>query len=121
MNPKKLSYNSQIVIVDNDPEIISFWQKILLKHRIKGKFFTTSQEFIEWYTNSDKQDISLLINYDLGSGQLNGLQTLINFNLKNSYLITGYADQQWLQMQLKNTGYYLIPKSVLEQIGIIFI
>ena len=96
-------------------------QKIFLKNRIKGKFFITSQEFIEWYTNSDKQDILLLIDYDLGNGQLNGLQTLINFNLKNSYLITGYADQQWLQMQIENTGYYLIPKSILEQICIIFI
>lgn len=112
--------NHQIIVVDNDPEILEFWQRKLFSKTNDFMLFSDSRSFFEWSRQAiNLNNCLVLMDYELGENYINGLEVLLKANISNAILITDYAEYAWLQNQISKTKYYLLPKSTLNIISII--
>ena len=109
-------FKYQIIIVDNDPEIITIWQRKLLPRTRNVKYFSGSKMFLEWLSEQSQTDINgslILMDYELGENDIFGLDLLLKNNIPNAIIVTDYAEHAWLQNQVEKTKYYLLPKSTI--------
>ena len=60
------------------------------------------------------------MDYELGEETVKGLDLLKQLGIKNAYLVTNHAEHCWMQKLIADTSYYLLPKSLLNKIKIIF-
>ena len=115
-----LPRHHQIAIVDDDFSIHSIWQRKLFKLSLNLRYFTNGTDFIQWYNALENKDnLTVLMDYDLQKDTPKGLDILIQQNINNAIIVTTCADQTWLQIQVEKTPYYLVPKFMLKDIQII--
>lgn len=107
----------KMIVVDNDPEILSFWQRKLIPISEEIQYFCSNEMFLDWCSQKPNFDEYLvLMDFELDDKQIYGLDLLVNNHIPNAVLITDYAEHLWLQNQISKTDYYLLPKSALDLI-----
>jgi CheY-like chemotaxis protein len=112
-----------IVVVDDDPSIHNFWHTCLQGGKQALQHFLSYQEVISWYKSNQHTHLKVifLVDYELNNSTHNGLELLRVLDAKeNGYLVTSYAEEVWLQQDVEKLGVWLIPKSLLKNIPVIF-
>jgi|GEM_PF-5351002 len=115
-NEIQISTN-HIVVVDDNPNIITFWQEYFL--------FNTKQKETMYFINfrslknylSDEKDpnqSTFLLDYNIFGEKLSVIDIIKEFNLKTVYLITDYAEDVKLQDEARLLDIKLIPKTMLK-------
>jgi FixJ family two-component response regulator len=101
----------QIVVVDDDPSIHQVWQRRFEPFKEIGvslRHFSTPEEFIQWYQNSEKgiQDILYLIDFEFVGSAKTGFDIIQELKLnKKALLVTSRFEE----LQFKEVK--IIPKS----------
>ncbi|MCX8514092.1 MAG: ATP-binding protein [Burkholderiales bacterium] len=105
-----------IIIVDDDSNIINFWQEYFLfnaKTRNVMYFmnFSSLKEHLSQEPNTN--EITYLLDYNILGEKITGIDIIKDFGLKNVYLITNYAEDVKLQDEIKSLPLKLVPKTML--------
>lgn len=108
------SKKSTLVILDDDINIIVAWQSISAFLVFESKKYCVHvDEFIKWYASEGTQDTIIFVDYDLKNEEYNGVSLIEKLKLKNVYLVTGRAEEEWIQKIAEEKKFNLIPKSQL--------
>jgi hypothetical protein len=117
-NSIKITQNHEIVICDDDLSICKIWQDHFIANNIKFKYFLNSKDFIAFVNSTNKDNLLVFMDYELGESSVNGLELLKQIGIKSAYIVTNHAQHSWIQEQVADTKYYLIPKTILSKIEI---
>ena len=106
-----------VILVDDNPEIINFWQEHFLfnsrKHNVMYFLnFASLKYFLS--TQSTIPNFTYLLDYNILGEKSTGVDITKEFMLVNTYLITNYAEDIKLQDEIRSLGLKLIPKSMLQ-------
>ncbi len=107
----------KVIIVDDNSNIINIWQEYFLfnKPNIDTKYFMNFFLLRDYLTNQDNIDnITFLLDYSIFGEKLTGVDIIKEFNLKNVYLITDYAEDIKLQDETNQLSLKLVPKIMLQ-------
>ncbi len=107
-----------VVVLDDDPNIIVFWQERFCTIDLEVKYFVSVNAFIKWIKNCPNTiaDTTFLMDYSFAENSQTGLDIISKFNLQNIYLVTKYAEEPWLQEKIKWLNIKLLPKACLDEI-----
>jgi hypothetical protein len=86
----------------------------------KINYFVNTTSLINHLKNNDTDNATYLFDYRLFKERITGVDVVNQFQLKNVYLITNYADDGKLQAEISKLSIKLIPKIMLNE-NIIFI
>lgn len=110
----KLDLNGveQVVILDDDFGIHETWRKRLYESNLEILSTHTSDEFNKLFrTLSNKTNILFLMDYELGSGEISGLDLIIQNNIeKNSILVTSRFQSKRIISSCTERNIKLLPK-----------
>lgn len=115
-----LTASKPILFLDDETSIHKFWMNYVRPIRLNH--FTNSQDVLEWVKNNpeQKEQMMLLSDHELGDNSKTGLDLLEELQLgKRGYLITSHAEELTIQQRCIQTGIYLIPKCILEEITLV--
>lgn len=116
-----INSDSEIIVLDDDTSIHSFWKEKLKKYTVKVKSFFSEQELLNWHHNNKSENQIFIMDYQLGTEQANGLELLKIINPeKKGYLITSFAEDINLQNEISKLNSWLFPKKLLGSIKIHF-
>ncbi len=106
-----------IIIVDDNSEIINFWQEYLLfnskNHDVMYFLnFASLKDFL--LTKPNISDFTYLLDYNILGEKSTGVDIIKEFMLANAYLITNYAEDIKLQDEISSLSLKLVPKSMLQ-------
>lgn len=114
-----------LVIVDDDPSVYPVWEKRFANLSMKGKsfniqYFGSPDYFSDWIqSQSEKNKILCLIDYEFSSHQITGLELITQLSLqKKSVLVTSHADEDDLQKRCTQLGVRILPKSMMNWITV---
>lgn len=114
--------DQKFVVIDDDSQIILYWQNIFSKLGVPAFYCINSASFKEWLENNFDTPCIIFSDYDLKDGT-NGydlLTGLIN-KLGQAQLIlaTDHAEEEWLQKMVEQQNKIkLVPKDLLNNIRI---
>ena len=106
-----------IVILDDDPSIISTWQQYFLlkeKRDVDTIYFTRFSSLRGFLEQHNNNDTTYLLDYKVFGEKTNAIDIIKEFKLPNVYLITNYAEDEKLQEEIRSLSIKLIPKSMLS-------
>lgn len=105
-----------IVILDDDPHIISKWQKFFLSTEIifSVNYFVSTDQLCNYLQMHNDEEVTYLFDYRLFNEKITGVNIANQFKLKDVYLITNYADDGKLQSEICDMTIKLIPKIMLD-------
>lgn len=106
----------KIIIVDDDTNIINFWQEYFLfnanNHEVS--YFLNFSSLKNHLSKETNNEITHLLDYSILGEKITGIDIIKEFNLKNVYLITNYAEDVKLQDEIKSLPLKLVPKTMLH-------
>lgn len=111
-----------VVVVDDDSSIHEAWNLRFNQNEIVVKHFTQGNEAVEYVsslTNSQRQNLCLLVDYEFQNQEINGVDIINKFRLTNSVLVTGHYSDQDLIAVVKNSGIKMLPKILASRVPII--
>lgn len=118
-----ITKDTKIFVLDDDRSILKYWEQRFKKLKSSAFFSLNTFDFIQNYENS-KNAINkvFLIDYEL-SNDINGLNIIKNTLIgeKNIYLVTTHAEDPWIQNDIDSLPIYMIPKSHIIDIKILYI
>lgn len=106
-----------IIVVDDNSDIISKWQEYFLFNNpdLEVKYFVNFHSLKHYLINQNNiNNITFLIDYSIFGEKLNGIDIINEFKLKNTYLITDYAEDIKLQDEIKLIDIRIVPKAMLD-------
>ena len=107
----------RIIVVDDDPNIINFWQECFL-FNLKNKntrYFLNFSSFKNYLTKEQQNnETTYLLDYNILGEKLTGFDIVKEHNLQNVFLITNYAEDIKLQNEIKGVPIKLVPKTMLS-------
>ncbi|HMT02182.1 MAG TPA: sensor histidine kinase [Burkholderiales bacterium] len=107
----------KVIIVDDNSNIINIWQEYFLfnKPNIDAKYFINFFLLRDYLISQNNIDsITFLLDYSIFGEKLTGVDIIKEFNLKNVYLITDYAEDIKLQDETNQLRLKLVPKTMLQ-------
>ena len=113
-----------MVILDDEPSIHGAWntqfESILkIEHNIKIKHFQNGKQaldFIQSFSNEEKNKIFLLADYELLKQELNGLHVISMSKIHRSILVTSHFANQLVLEQAAKTNTRILPKHLASEI-----
>ncbi len=120
----KIEKDSLVVIVDDDPSIHGAWdsrfkveaREVTIKHFEIGK---EAISYINNLTDTQKQQVLLLTDYELLKQNMNGLDVIKKSNIKNAILVTShYANPEVCEIAGKE-NVKILPKGLAVNIPIV--
>ncbi len=113
----KYNTKSKIIILEDDIFTIILWQNKLVKLNIDSQYFSSANEFKEWYALQENFDNVIFISdYQIGDKNYNGMDIITWSGIKHAYLCTNYAEDASLQKAVAERDIKLIPKSLITKI-----
>lgn len=113
----KILSGENVVILDDDKTIHNLWRKKFDNGGYNIYYFTKSLELKNWVANHPdyKQNTVFLIDYELHTESLNGLEILKELQIENrGYLVTSHAVEEPIQSMVEQAGLWLIPKALVN-------
>lgn len=114
---------SFLLVIDNDTSIHELWKNRLtlpmrnLNPNAQIHFFNSTLSLQTWMKSHEPHNFLLLIDYDLGTGTVNGLDFIIQSKLeKQSILVTTYADRPDIQDKCCESQVKLLSKDLMGRI-----
>lgn len=111
-----------IVVLDDDSSIFSVWKKLLNSYKkdLSVKFFTNSQEAIDFIDNSyEKEKIFFLSDYELRNDNMNGLRAVLQSGIQNrALLVTNIHNDKYIYDLAEQSEIKILPKQFLQDIPI---
>ncbi len=110
-----LESNSDLAVIDDDPLIHDRWDDILVDvYKRKKPIHANKESDLNSIENLD--DKAFVVDFELGRDQLNGLEIIEKYNIKNkSILSTFSAKEPELQQKCFDMGLALLPKENIFQ------
>lgn len=117
--------NDRIIILDDDESNHQVWQQkfshILEKlPDIRIKYFSSGAKVVDYINDlclAEKEDISLLCDYELINQELNGLEVIKKCGISNSYLIANHFIDGGVKKQAVQKCVKIIPKELISSIS----
>ncbi|MDR0555736.1 MAG: PAS domain-containing protein [Holosporaceae bacterium] len=114
-----------VVILDDDVLVHNKWRDRLEKYTpdISLKFFEKAQETIDFINSHEKrEDIILLLDYELRNQELNGLEVIQKSDIKKSQivLVSSIYDRKEIQDKAVESEIKILPKAFIEDVSIVF-
>ena len=112
--------HGEVAILDDQTSTHLSWKLRLDELRARGGTFTLNvfsspTEFLAWYRAKKRQGALCLLDYDLGSGTMTGLDVARELGLgANAILVTGHYDSEDIQRECAEAGVRLLPKTYLS-------
>lgn len=119
----KVTEDSIIVILDDDPSIHETWDlrlqdiiaaltNVKVLHFSKG---SKALEYIDKLSQQDRQRVCLLADYELLNEKIHGLSVIRQSGIKRATLITSYYDNIEFQYQALELGIKILPKDLVPK------
>ncbi len=121
INELKLDSSTKIVVVDDEPYVARLWQRKfdhLGDSGISIKHFVSSSEAAEFFASDKNESYLYLIDHDLGSSSLTGLQLIQSCGIINAHLVTNRWDDPAIQAACSKMQIKLIPKDRIGNLPI---
>jgi CheY-like chemotaxis protein len=110
----------QVIILDDDPYVITAIRKQFDQYNIPIESFTRPHEFISRAKQVPAGELSrtlFLVDHDLKTPGFTGLEVIAQLNIKaNAILVTSMADEQDLIIEARRLGVRLYPKDLLKEL-----
>ncbi|PIP94287.1 MAG: hypothetical protein COW00_08390 [Bdellovibrio sp. CG12_big_fil_rev_8_21_14_0_65_39_13] len=118
-----LSGIKEFVLTDDRPVIHTLVKEQLNRNgqNLKQVFHHSVEGFASWYEQSNGTLSSPLFvfDYDLGEGNVTGLDVIGRLNLANkSVLMTNYYDDPRIQLEASRAKVKIYPKGLIEYLGV---
>ena len=122
----RVPLNGNVVILDDQESIHLSWKMRLEALKTSEINFDivclkSGKELSDWYHKNESEAWRslFLLDYDLGTGERNGLDIARELNLTtNAILVTGHFDSVEIQKRCEEQGLGLLPKSYLSLIEV---
>lgn len=112
----KYNKNTLFVVIDDDQSMLLTWQNHILPDTNDRILFDNDDKFYEWYEfNKDHENIIIFTDFNLNC-TTNGFDITKVAKKSKSYLVTSYAEDEWLQQIVSQSKIFLIPKSQLKKL-----
>jgi hypothetical protein len=121
LNELNLEGISKIVVVDDESYVAKLWQKKfahLRESELSLKHLGSAEEAAEFFAANKNEDCLYLVDHDLGSSSLTGLQLIQSCGINHAYLVTNRWDDPAIQAACSKMQIKLIPKDRIGNLPI---
>jgi signal transduction histidine kinase len=109
-------HEKEIIVLDDDESILEAWKERLPKNSCR---FSKSEDFIDKIKNIKSKNFVVLIDYELHSEELNGLDLIKSLNIQaNSILVTSRYEEKNIVNECVTNNIKILPKPLLSLIPI---
>lgn len=112
-----------VVVIDDDVSICNIWRQRLKFYSVYIHHFSSCKKLLQWHINNKDihNDVIYFIDYELHDRQYDGLQLIQKLNVKKrSYLVTSHAEELSIQQYCEKFDVWLLPKSLISEIPLIY-
>lgn len=119
----ELESSDMIVVADDDPSIHEAWNLRFSELGQEVKHFTQGEEayrYINSLSESQRQRIFFLSDYEFINQNLNGIELINRLNLKKSILVTSHYSDPNLLRRVRESNIKMLPKILADKVSIVF-